>query len=104
MININKYEAIIFMNGTSYCDMHGDRLLYMPVFTAVSIHVKKHVLAQNIQAPNYFCQNMSLIPVRLIVQKTAVYTITCLYTIKNPVSVHTILWLNSHHTAPMFTN
>jgi len=50
MININKYEAIIFMNGTSYCDMHGDRLLYMQVFTAVSIHIKKHVLAQNIQA------------------------------------------------------
>jgi len=81
--------------------MHEDRILHMPVFTVVSIHIKKHVLAQTFR-PHYFCQNMSLIPVRLTVQKTAVYTITCLHTVKNPVSVHTILWLNSHHTAPMF--
>jgi len=72
----------------------------MQVFTAVSIHIKKHVLAQNNQAP-LFMPKLVINYCKIDGAKNNRVYNNLSHTVKNPVSVQ-ILWLNSHHTAPMF--
>jgi hypothetical protein len=85
------------MNGTSYCDMHGDRLLYMQVFTAVSIHIKNMFWPKTFR-PHYFCQNMSLNPVRQC-KKGCVYNNLSPYCQKPCFSTHNIaVKFTSHST------
>jgi len=90
------------MNGTSYCDMHGDRLLYMPVFTAVSIHIKKHVLAQNIQAPLFLPKHVINSCKTDSVKNSCVYNNLSPYSQKPCFSTHNIVVKFTSHSTNVY--